>query len=499
MLTKPRSCRTGRIVLVLGAAVMAAGCAGQGPVAEPGSGDPVITLDGDLSDWPSGIAAIADGDYLYIRTTLDGPARTLQAMQDRTLELWIDADSSAATGATEPAPRAAAALGVDLEVQFSPLVDGHPDVGTAVAVPVAGGQRITLGHADVGLMFLPTYAASEFEIRLSRHAAEVPGGLAGGVLSGEGTATLMLVLVDGTGKPKGWSDPFSVAMPARSAERPRTDATIPVKDDGQVRVMSWNVLKSSPLSKPDAFARVIQAVAPDIISFQEWDQGDAVAIEAWLNARVPGSGEWSVVKGAGQGVAIASRFPMRPIGPGRIMLDSGENAHPIRFVAAMVGTAAGQVIVGSTHLKCCGFIDSSEDQRRMAEAGAINAALKSAFDGAAGAAGMRVITGDMNLVGSRPPLDVLRAGLDADGTEMDVVEAMVLGDRAMYTWSEAGNQFSPGRLDFAVVGDSATEVVRSFVLDLSLMSDTALAKMGLDRADATVSDHLPVIVDVKSR
>ncbi len=173
------------------ALVLASGCSGQAErsappeVAAPSETGPVrITLDGDIGEWPAGMAAEADGDYLYIRTSVDGPERTLQAMGDRTLELWIDADSDPATGVKEAKPRAAGGLGVDLEVRFSPLKDGTIGDGVAVSVPVSGGERVRLGHADAGVMFLPTYAAHDYEIRLSRHMAEVPGGIAGGVLSG---------------------------------------------------------------------------------------------------------------------------------------------------------------------------------------------------------------------------------------------------------------------------------------------------------------------------
>lgn len=456
-----------------------------------------ITIDGDLSDWPPNVAAIADADYLYIRTSVDGPSRTLQAMQDRTLELWIDADSSSATGAREPAPRAAAALGVDLEVRFSPLTDGKIGNGVAVSVPITGGERVKLGHADAGVVFLPTYAAHEYEIRLSRRAKEVPGGLAGGALAGEGHATLMLVMLDGAGKVKGWSDPFGVDLPAASGARPRTVLPTPAKGADELRVMTWNVLKSAPMSKPAPFARTIKALAPDIILFQEWAEGDQSAIEGWLSEQV--GGDWHVLKSADGDVAIASRYSLSAVGPERIRLEEGQGARPVRFVAAMVATPLGQVIAGTAHLKCCGYIDSDEDVRRLAEAGAINQAMKSAFSGAAGAAGLRVIGGDMNLVGSRPPLDALRAGLDVDGSDLDVVDAMVWGQRAMYTWSDATNDFSPGRLDYLMVSDQGAEVVRSFVFDPTVLSDSALIGLGLEPGAAGASDHLPVVMDIKGR
>lgn len=480
------------------ALVLATGCAGQGggptrvdAAAPPSSGQVRITLDGDIGEWPANVAAIADGDFLYVRTSIDGPERTLQAMGDRTLELWIDADSSAATGMKESKPRAAAGLGVDLEIRFSPLRDGKIGNGVGVTVPLSGGKRVKLGHADAGVMFLPTYAAHDYEIRLSRHMAEVPGGMVGGALSGEGRATLMLVIMDRAGTVKGWSDPFSVELPKRSGARPRTVMPLPARERDEVRVMTWNILKSAPMRTPGPFARTIRAVDPDILLLQEWAEGDGAEIEAWLNANV--GGEWQVVKSRDGDVAVASRHAVEPVGVDRIRLEDGK---PVRFVAARVSTPIGPVIAGSAHLKCCGSIGSDEDVRRLAEAGAINGVMKGVFDRMDG---LRVIGGDMNLVGSRPPLDALRSGLDWDGSDLDLVDAMVWGDRAAYTWSDAGNEFSPGRLDYLVVGKSAAEAVRSFVVDLSLLSDSALLAMGLERGDQGASDHLPVVVDLRPR
>jgi exonuclease III len=453
-----------------------------------------ITLDGEFSDWPADTGAIADGDYVYVRTAIDGPARTLQDMGDRTLELWIDVDSSTATGATEPAPRAAAALGVDLEVRFSPRAADSIESGVAVAVPLPGGDRLRLGHADAGVMFLPTYASPEYEIRISRHTREVPGGPKGGALAGTGRATIMLALLDARGGVKGWSDPFTVDLPAVSGATPRTDRIPPSKGEGELRVMTWNILKSAPSRNPSPFARTIKALAPDIILFQEWGEADRDQIGAWLGEHI--GGEWNVVKSADGDVAIASTSPLNAVGPARIR--SGDDQHPVRFVAATAATPIGPVIAATAHLKCCGSIGSDEDARRLAEGAAINEAMRSAFSEGAGAAVMRVMGGDMNLVGSRPPLDILRAGLDADGSDLDVVDAMVWGDRALYTWSDASNGFSPGRLDYLTAGAAALEVVRSFVLDASILSDSALRDLGLEPGEVA-SDHLPVVVDVRPR
>jgi endonuclease/exonuclease/phosphatase family metal-dependent hydrolase len=177
-------------------------------------------------------------------------------------------------------------------------------------------------------------------------------------------------------------------------------------------------------------------------------------------------------------------------------VSAGQGQH-VRFVAASIVTPLGEVLAGSTHLKCCGFAGSEEDARRIAEAAAINNAYRTIAGATAPA--LRVIGGDMNLVGSRTPIDMLRASLDADGSDMDIAPALVLGDAAYYTWADDANNFSPGRLDWLLIGDAQARVVNAFALDTTRLSDAALSQAGLQRTDSRASDHMPVVVDLIRR
>jgi len=155
------------------------------------------------------------------------------------------------------------------------------------------------------------------------------------------------------------------------------------------------------------------------------------------------------------------------------------------------------VQVGSMHLKSRGAKDSIEDRRRMAEARAINAAFTR--DATAAAAQRRIMSGDLNLVGSRPPLDILRAGVDADGSDLTPAAAMVHGDLAYYTWKDDKTAFSPGRLDWIVYSDSNLKEHASFVLDASRLDQSVLTALGIERGDTATADHLPVVIDLVAR
>ena len=169
----------------------------------------------------------------------------------------------------------------------------------------------------------------------------------------------------------------------------------------------------------------------------------------------------------------------------------------MNFVGGLVRTPRGDVAAASVHLKCCGGLDTEEDFRRAAEAQAINTELLQAFADAN--ADLRVVAGDMNLVGSPGPLDTLRAGLGRDGSDLSVARALHLGDRAAYTWRKVGEVFVPSRLDYTLVDTDEAEIVNAFVLDTSRLTPNALRANKLQAGDTGVSDHLPLVVDIRPR
>ncbi len=480
------------------AAVVLAGCAAKRSEVRPGRSGPAtenrVVLDGRLVEWPADVAVLADAHHLYFRLGLESEA-TLQAGQD-SLTLLLDADGVAATGWRPTSPPEARALGVDLAVQFAPR---NGTGGVAVFGVDSTGARTPLTHATLDLSFAPTYAAPMFEVRLSRHPASEAGPSLRAALAASGAGRAMFLLEDASGKLVGWSDPETFSKPVAAPVPLLADDKIPVKQKGTIRVVSYNVLKGSPMKRSDRFSRVFLALEPDIILVQEWTGADAADLRAWCTALLTGSTDWYSRTGAGEGVAIISPFPIRPLGPDRLTLDVSEGVDPevVRWIAGVVETPIGDVAVASVHLKCCGSKGSPEDQKRLAQARVINEVMKGALT-AAGTP-LRIVAGDFNLVGSRPPLDVLRQGLDADGSDLELAEPFVTGDAAQYTWSDPASPFTPGRLDYTVFGDATAQLVNAFVFDTSRLSDAALARLGLDRADTSASDHLPIVIDIRPR
>lgn len=462
-----------------------------------------VTIDGDTSEWPANTAAYADEHYLYMRFTAQGEQETIQASQ-KTVTLLIDTDASTATGYVSPlAPMRD--LGVDMEVQFSPPgPTGTAMRGMRVSSVDAMGNRSTLSKEDFDIVIAPTYAATWYEARICRTPDQKQGLPSAGLLDA-GEVRCMATIADEKGTIVAFSDPVWLKTDGVCPGGRRVAAfTPPAKPANAVRVVSWNVERSKPVQSPEGFARVLRALSPDVVLVQEWETGDGAAMQAWFDANVPSDRSWNVRKAAGDmsnggGVAVISRYPMTPVLGESLFAtykeDDGKEARrPIRSVAASIDTPQGVMLAVSTHLKSGGSKDSVEDRRRMAEARAINTTF-AAVAGATGAP-LRVIGGDLNLVGSRPPLDVLRAGLDTDGSDLTPAATLVFGDQAFYSWRDTGSPFAPSRLDWILFSDASAHAENAFVFDVSRLSDEVIASMGLQRGDVGASDHLPSVVDL---
>jgi len=468
---------------------------------KPSTHAKLVQMDGSLTDWPADLGQWADDRYLYLR--LSPPAlATLQANAEP-LVLYLDADGDAATGIAPPhvdGPEAPPALGADLMIVFSPgtsfpqLTDRG--TGVAAAVLFADGSTRHVSHADLDFSFTPTYAASDYEMRISRAGLECVLGV-----PVTDSAASRFVLLDAAGAPVGASD---VARGLRSMgdEQPAALETIPACEQGAVRVVSWNVQLGAPNTTPRPFAHVLSALAPDIVLVQEWEDASAEQLVAWFDEHLAWGSPWHAMTSAGWGVAVVSRFPLERLGPER--LDRPETAQPdgdrrdrdraTRFTGAVVQSPLGPIAAASIHLKCCGSMGSPEDLARIAEAGQIRQTFAAAADERAIA--LRIIAGDFNLVGSRTPLDELSSAGDADGTGLVPANPGVLGDSTFVTWTDARSNFSPGRLDWVLVGDSALAIQRSFVLDTARLGPAALRAAGLDERTSRASDHMPVVTDL---
>lgn len=476
------------------------GCTAQGtapaytnsPAQAAGETDAARTLDGRFDDWQQDQWAVADERWLWIRFAPDTqPHQAIQAAP-YTTRLRFDTDLDPRTGREMAYPRMRGeAIGVrpqgaDLVIDFSPPNETSGiGIGTGVTVYDDDAQPNELGHAALGMGCLPTYASSQYELRLDRLA---PGSA---VLPESGTIEIIVEQVDARGNTRWWQR-IVAELPQRAKAPARHGLRMPAPSDDGVRIMSANVLFSSPLESPEPFKRVFDATEPDVILYQEWFRTDRAKVETWIK-RHAGAG-WSLhFPDERSGVAIATRHPILARYD-RVLPPSGEG-RPARACAALIDTDAGELLAISVHLKCCGSAGSEEDRTRIDQASAINAFVDWVHEQHPDA--MVVIGGDFNLVGSRTPLQVMARALGTDGDDLDPVHATVLGDATTVTWVDEKSRFAPGRLDWMLYDDTRSVLRNAFMLDTRVLDDDALAAMGLLPLDSAASDHLPMIVDLQ--
>jgi hypothetical protein len=184
--------------------------------------------------------------------------------------------------------------------------------------------------------------------------------------------------------------------------------------------------------------------------------------------------------------------------------DAEQRQRLIESLDAHVGVVGAQVTLGGRRLlavaldmQCCGNRDGSpEEARRRLEARLIQAAAGRALRDIQPHAVL--VGGDFNLISTRVPLDIVRKGLDVDGSDLEVADALQLDGRTAATWSRPRDRFAPGRLDYVLYSGASLEVVRAFVFDAGDLSPEWLAHHHLDADDSRLSsDHMPVVVDFR--
>ncbi|MDF1809395.1 MAG: endonuclease/exonuclease/phosphatase family protein [Phycisphaerales bacterium] len=447
-------------------------------------------LDGNFDDWDGINSAKADGRYIYLNFSpkSDKP-QPIQAAPYST-RIRFDVDQDPQTGHPMGWMSFTADIqqpqGVDLLIELSPKNElGSIGIGSSVTLYQDKQDAKQLGHADLGFFFLPTYASTQYEARIDRLA---PGAQ---LLRKQGLITMVIDQVDENERFL-WSTTIQIELPAIEENTPSVQsATVPTKPADSVRVMSSNVLFSSPLEEPESFQRAMNAIDPDVILYQEWFNTPADQVQGWLNSNA-GHG-WQVhMPSAKAGVAIATRNKI--LKTYASILPASGNNRPARAVAALIDTDAGELLAISIHLKCCGSAGSEEDNKRVDQAKEINAFVRSVHTKHPNA--KVVIAGDFNLVGSYLPMATMVDSLGVDGRDLTPVPAKLIGDDSMVTWIDEKSRFSPGRLDWMLIDESMSAAQNAFVLDTRAIPEKTLQSLGLHSNDSKASDHLPIVIDL---
>lgn len=295
--------------------------------------------------------------------------------------------------------------------------------------------------------------------------------------------------------------------------RAQTGTFLDKWDAEDVRVVTYNVYwdsifeDTSTSALPDRFARVINALQPDVLALQEIRES-AAATAAMLDtlAPLPGGAGWNAFKFSDN--VILSPYPF--------LLTTSDVGHADVLVDLPDGQYERDLFLTSDHWPCC-----SNESGRQEDADRLVRWLDDVrtpggqVDVPEGTP--LVVVGDLNTVGSGRPLEALRTGdildngrwgadspPDWDGTPLTNASPLHNGTGPdTYTWRNDRSSFAPGVLDHILYTDSVMEPANGFVLEPATMTPAELAATGLEPFDVQLNevtgwyDHLPVIADFR--
>ena len=448
-------------------------------------------LDGRFDEWTVAPVAPDDGKGLirevriadepeFVHLQIDFEREcTLQGL-DAELQIAFDFDGSMRSGPE----------GWDGMIVFSPMDSkkGTPRSGSEYRYwDRNGAMKTRRTLSDLGVVALPTHSSDRFEIRLERPEAFTGENFRVRILSmgarGEEDSTTVLEHEFKTKVARGPVRSKIVNDPAEK-EAPNS-----------FRSMSWNGEFGALFKTPMPFIKTFEMLKPDIVFLQELpDETPPSRLTDWFD-RLDGDLTWRAsVGGDFLCVAVVTPHPFEPAPElARVMRPNGNGKQSLmRATGGLIEIDGRTVLAASIHLKCCGRLASSEDDKRMREARAVNQAMRAIVTRARPDA--VVIGGDLNLVGTPEVLAVLAEGLGRRGSDLTIAEPMRPRGDANTTWEKEGQAFVPGRLDFILYGGSV-EIGRAVVTDPGQMDDRWRRRHGIP--EAAPSDHLPIDVDLK--
>ncbi|MFQ5490582.1 MAG: endonuclease/exonuclease/phosphatase family protein, partial [Phycisphaerae bacterium] len=296
-------------------------------------------------------------------------------------------------------------------------------------------------------------------------------------------------------------------------------------DPLDVRIVAYNHNRSfiENSGKDAAFDRILIALNPDIICFEEFTSAIAPNdVANRLNSILPtGGAGWQIHFGLLGGIrtVLASRYPLLMTRTDTIPAASTRGVTLALADLPDVDYPVDVYLLG-VHLKCCGSPGGSEDAKRQASADAMANWMGDAR-GVARPSGENIALptdtpmialGDFNLVGGPQPETTILTGNiqdtgtygpavkgDWDGSNLTNLNPLdpFTGDN--FTWQGSGS-FNPSPLDRMFFTDSVMTVANSFVLNTDTMTATALTNAGLQAGDtlpSNTSDHLPIVLDMR--
>ncbi len=428
-----------------------------------------------------------DNDFLFFRIE---SVEEFDSSENNRIILYIDTDDNPATGLSVEG------IGAEVEWRLGDRrgvrrIDGQPDQ--------------PINFTALRFRGAPTVDSREFEFAVGRTEIKVNSG-----------STVNILWVDQTGGDRLPDDgqTLSYTFDQGNALPPLDLLPIERQRLSDIRIATYNVLNDSLFSggAQPSFRRQIQAVKPDILSFQEIRRNSVSAavnlMEQWIP--LPLGESWH---GAGRFVSnndtiIVSRFPILETWQ---LFGSNTTTGNLAALIDTESTVGRKLLFIDAHLPA-----GSDEIRRQQEVDQIMAFIRNAKE-EGGALTLDpdtpiIITGDLNLVGRSQQLQTLldgdiqnegRFGLDEspdwDGSNLTDLISRHTDAPMGYTWrnDNEGLGFWPGHLDFIIFSDSVLETGNNFIVYTPDMSPQRLAGYGLQSGDSLSSDHMMLVGDFR--
>lgn len=456
-----------------------------------------ITLNGEFDDWedasvlfdiddaatvPQGLhvqrlQAANDDRFLFLHFELD---REITLLENNPIVLFVNTDNDSTTGYDSNN------MGAELRWEF----------GERRGRFYTGVSAVDVHFHHIRMRTAPTVTSTEFEVAIGRNAT--PDGSAS-LFQSDTVRIYLRIEEEG-------NDSYAAGTYIFDPEPVAPPEPIPLEryNEDDLRVLAFNAWNDKVFvaEYTDQYKRMLNALDPDIIAFQEiWDH-NALQTSQRVEELYPSGDEyeWHTVK-KDRGNVTVSRFPI--LDSWQILIwNNNEWSNEHRLTVALIDAREKydtKILFINVHLRAG---SRGEDNRWLEIAG-----LTRFIDNARQPGGSLhleegipiVLAGDFNLVGSRGQLEAIETDIhDWDDTGMERVRARQTEKRMHYTWRNDNSTFSPGKLDYIFYTNSVLSLKNHYTLQVEEMSPEQRAKYGLQYGDTqTASDHLPHVADFR--
>ena len=291
--------------------------------------------------------------------------------------------------------------------------------------------------------------------------------------------------------------------------------------ESDLRILSYNTEKKllDPAYR-GAFGRILAAISPDVIAFQEITAATSGQKVAQFLNEVLDYGIWNIQFSKTDGynkTVLAARYRLTLKRTDTLPISSTRGA-AIALIDLPDDRYRRDLYVLGVHLKAMGT--GKDVAKRQKACDAIAAWLGDARDAPQAVCDHislpeltpMVVMGDFNFVAGPQPEITLRTGdiqdnatygpdVKGDWLEVDLIDpAPVNPDNGNANTWPSSQENPTSRIDRFYLTGSAATVVGGFILNTLTMSPADLVSAGLQKSDTTKNasaDHLPVVIDLR--